>query len=209
MEIEAFTQCLSYLEAVQNKKTGIDALLPIATTAIGIFIGFGINVIRDRAKDSKATKNKKMCITEELNQIKLLLEHLFTESLRIYDSSVAQEVIAGHRLPSEIDTPFLDEYYVGIAHRYTQEERECIAALTLIIKEINKCLEAFKEDAGNSKNFNRLGISSLNIISSTAHCYQTFESMLRKEKKPKKLLIIELADKLKLSSTYIEKLRAS
>lgn len=208
MEVEAFAQCLSYLEAVQNKKTGVDSLLPIATTAIGIFIGFGINVIRDRAKDSKATKNKKMCITEELEQIKLHLEHVFMESLKVHDSSVAQEVVVGHRLPSEIDTPFLDEYYVGIAHRYTQEERGCISALTPIIKEINKCLGAFKDGAIGSNNFNQLGIASLNVLSCTVHCYQIFESMLKKERKSKKLLIVELADKLKFSSVYVEKLRA-
>ncbi|WP_139238006.1 hypothetical protein [Pseudomonas sp. OV546] len=50
MDIENFSNCLNYISLAQSKKPTIELIIPLITTAVGIFIGFGTNLIRDRKK---------------------------------------------------------------------------------------------------------------------------------------------------------------
>ncbi|MEX5551573.1 hypothetical protein [Pseudomonas pergaminensis] len=207
MDIETFHNCLSYLSLAQREKSSLELLLPIATTAIGIFIGFGINVIRDRKKDDSAVKNKKMCINEELERTRSELEHIFKECIKIYDSAAAQQAVLGHQIPEEIDTPFLREHFVSIAHRYTKLEREALTQIAPAVKYINHSLHAFMSTYHNPSNTNQIAIGSLNILSCTIHGYQCLEVIDQKEKKSKKTTIIEIANKLSITSAYVDHLR--
>lgn len=207
MDIETFNNCLSYISLAQREKPNLELLLPLATTAIGIFIGFGINVIRDRKKENRAVKNKKMCINEELERMRSELEHIFTECIKIYDSATAQQAILGHQIPEEIDTPFLREHFVSIAHRYTKPEREALTLIAPAVKYINHSLHAFMSTYNSCSNINQTAIGSLNILSCTIHGYQCLEVIAQKEKKSKKTTIIELANKLSITSVYVEHLR--
>ncbi|NWE61157.1 hypothetical protein, partial [Pseudomonas gingeri] len=159
-------------------------------------------------KESKAIKNKKMCITEELERTKLYLEHIFEEAIKTHDSSVARHIIPGHQLQSEISLPFLSEHFTSIAHKYSQNQRTHITRLSETIKDLNNQLEEF-HSLRELSNFQKIALISLNIISATIHCHQIVELIDNIEIKQKKLALVELSDKLKITSPYIETLRTS
>ncbi len=208
MEFEAFTQCLNYLELVQIKKQPLELFIPVASSLLGVFVGASLTMLREGSKESKTLKNKKVCIAEELDRTKLYLEHIFEEAIKLHDSSVAGNIIPGHQLQSEISLPFLSEHFTSIAHKYSINQRSHITRLSETIKDLNQQLEDF-HSIREPSNFQKIALTSLNIISAAIHCHQILELIYNIENKQKKLALVELSDKLKIKSPYIENLRIS
>lgn len=131
MDIDSFDQCLSYIVTTKNKST-LETVLPMLTTLLGVIIGFGINYLRDTRKETKETTNKKMCINEDIQRILQMSEQAFKESFTINDAALKNQPFIGHRLPSDIDSPCLDEYFASVAHTYSTAERNHFFYLCLI-----------------------------------------------------------------------------
>ncbi|WP_157955049.1 hypothetical protein [Pseudomonas sp. S5D5] len=208
MEIDTFAQCLNYLGLAQNKKTTVELLIPGLSSLVGVIAGASITMLREKNKEKSTLKNKKMCITEELNRTKDNLEHIFKEAIRIHDDSVKEHIIPGHQLRLEISLPFVSEHFTSIAHKYSIEQRSHIIQLSEIIKEVNQQLQEFHA-LRNPSNFSGSALTSLNIISATIHCHRILDLIEGAKFKHNKLAIIELSDKLKISSPYVETLRSS
>ena len=208
MDVETFAQRLNYLGLAQTKKQPLELLIPVASSLLGVFVGASLTMLREGSKESKTLKNKKMCIAEELDRTKLYLEHIFDEAIKIHDSSAAGNIIPGHQLQSEISLPFLSEHFTSIAHKYSKNQRNHITRLSETTKDLNQQLEDF-HSLREPSNFQKIALISLNIISATIHCHQILELIDNIEDKQTKLALVELSDKLKIKSPYIERLRTS
>ncbi|MEO8490730.1 hypothetical protein [Pseudomonas sp.] len=208
MEIDTFTQCLNYLELAHAKKQPLELIIPVVSSLLGVLVGASLTMLREGSKDKKALKNKKMCITEELDRTQLYLEHIFEEAIQIYDSSVAGNIVPGHQLQAEVSLPFLLEHFTSIAHKYSQDERNHITRLSETTKELNQQLKEF-HSLREPLNFQKNALISLNIISATIHCHQILQLINSIEIKQKKLALVALSDKLEINSPYIETLRIS
>lgn len=208
MEIDTFAQCLNYLGLAQNKKTSIELLIPGLSSLLGVIAGASITMLRERNKDKSALKNKKMCISEELDRTKSHLKHIFKEAIRIHDASLKEHITPGHQLRLEISLPFISEHFTSIAHKYSINQRSHIIQLSEIIKEVNQQLQDFHA-LRNPSNFSGSALTSLNIISATIHCHRILDLINNKEFKHNKLAIIELSDELEIRSPYVEALRNS
>lgn len=207
MDIDTFTQCLNYLDIARAKKQPLELIIPVVSSLIGVLVGASLTMLREGSKEKKALKNKKMCITEELNRTKLYLEHIFEEAIKIYDSSFAGHVVPGHQLQAEVSLPFLFEHFTSIAHRYLQNERNHITRLLETIRDLNLQLNEF-HSLREPLNFQKNALISFNLISAAIHSHQILELINGIEIKQKRTALVELSDKLELNSSYIETLRS-
>lgn len=178
------------------------------TTLFGVIVGFGINYVRDTFKARKEATNKKMCIDEDIQRVLRASEQAFKECLKINDSALKNQPFNGHRLPADIDSPCLDEYFASIAHKYSQEERHHIFLLIPYLKSLNECLQKVK-DLREPSNFKEIIILSRNAIGMAHHCAGICKAIKAKGIEPKEFTVVTFADELGVKFDCIEEARAS
>ncbi|VVO65907.1 hypothetical protein PS903_01023 [Pseudomonas fluorescens] len=207
MDIDSFGQCLSYIAAT-NKKSTMETIFPMLTTLLGVIVGFGINYLRDTNKARKEASNKRKCIDEDIQRILRSSEQAFKECLRILDSALKNQPFRGYRLPADIDSPCLDEYFASIAHKYSQEERHHIFLLIPYLNSLNECLQKVK-DIRDPSNFDETIILSRNAVGMAHHCAGICKAIMAKGIEPEDFNIVTFTDELGVKFDCIEEARAS
>lgn len=202
LNIEDFSSCLNYVQAMPAKKDTFDILLPVATTAIGVLLGFGINYYRDRAKENKTTANKLVCIKEEIHRIHTNLEHVFSECISLHEKLITEEEFIGHSLPGRIDSFFIDENFISIAHELTTEERNYFSNLLSLLSKQNEHLKSMHETF-NPKKLEHWQNNSLNTLNNALFCVRKCRTLMNNGQKTD-LSLVDLADELNITSTFIE-----
>ncbi|NWB25804.1 hypothetical protein [Pseudomonas gingeri] len=206
MDIETFNQCLTYAASLGDGKY-IDKFIAVATTLAGIIIGFTLNIFRESIKKRKENSDKKICIMEDVKRTQSALGTIITESLRMIDATNAGEDVPGHRLPSKIESMLIEEYFPSVAHSYTADERTSILSLINLLGETNDQLTRFR---GRTDQPHRtILLTSLHNLNNAAYyCFALCDSFVESGKKPNYNQLIEIADRLKISSAFVESLRS-
>lgn len=120
----------------------MELLLPVASSLLGIVVGFSLNLFRDKSKSKKENTNKMMCITEDIDRIRREASFVFTEAVRHLDAIGKGSQIVAHRLPGEIYSPYIEKHFVEIAHLYTQQQRNNIVSMLPTLKDVNAIIKA-------------------------------------------------------------------
>lgn len=115
----------------------MELIFPVVSSLLGIVVGFSLNLFRDRSKSRKENANKKMCIAEDIDRIRREAGHVFTEAVKHLDALEKGLQIAAHRMPGEINSPYVDKHFIEIAHLYTLEQRHNIVSMLPTLKDIN------------------------------------------------------------------------
>lgn len=201
MELESFTQCLSYLEAVGKPK---DSLGPMIPTVLGIAVGFGLNFSRDWLKSRKENYNKKMCIKEDIIRIRQSADDVFIKSLKFIDALEEGKQILGHDLPREINLPYIEKHFIDVAHLYSEQERHYIVSLMPRLNGLNAALlELYDPETIDSPEDAYRCFRTANAA--ITHILENCDNFLEGPVVPQNWVII--ADRLKVKSKLIEKLR--
>lgn len=59
MDVNSFAQCLSYVATISKATPLYEKLLPVATTIIGIAVGFLLNIAKESKKEKEKHKKRK------------------------------------------------------------------------------------------------------------------------------------------------------
>lgn len=207
VDMESFTQCLQYITATQTSKSVVEKIIPLASPLVGVIIGATITVWREGIKDRRTLRNKKICVLEEIHLTRASLEHIFKETLALLDAANKEKILPGNRLPTELCMPFLDKYFTEVAYSYPKEQRQQIMSLSPLINETSRNLGKFSSVVP-TLNDATYSIALLNLLSQTIYCHRKIETALGVKHREIKECIIELADRLKIESAYVDKLRA-
>lgn len=204
MEIESFAQCLAYISATAKEKSSFEMLIAPASSLLGIVIGFSLNHFRDAGKSRKEAKNKLMCVEEDIVRTMQGAQHVFKEVTKLYDDFMTVGRPDGHNLPSEINTPYIDHHFVGIAHLLTQDQRHLIVSTLPSLKELNVLIR-------NISDFPQITAADAirdckNAASLTIFCVDNCMAYFHgKRENPSDW--VSMADELGVSSHVIERLR--
>lgn len=203
LEIESFAQCLAYISATAKEKSSLEMLIAPAASLVGIVIGFLLNHLRDKGKSRREAENKLMCVNEDVMRTMQATKHVFKEVVRLYDFMNVGRPDA-HNLPSEINTPYIDHHFVGIAHLLTQEQRHRIVSTLPSIKELNVLIS-------NISNFHDTAATDVardckNAASQAIFCIDNCGAYFS-GKKDAPSDWVSMADDLGVSSHVIEELR--
>ncbi|KWS33600.1 hypothetical protein [Pseudomonas syringae] len=137
MDIESFSQCITYLQNSAPARNAIEKALPIVGTLAGTFLGFILNFSWTLHKESRSNKNKLMCMDEDTHRI----NHFLLEMTKQYAEHLKKVVIrdypTSHNLPSEIHSSCIEEYFTEVAHKYTKNQRYWLQELSSQLKYIN------------------------------------------------------------------------
>ncbi|MGX9559495.1 hypothetical protein [Pseudomonas sp. CFBP 5750] len=146
MDFESFSQCLNYMQATVQDKGTLNKVLPIMGTLLGTAFGFALNYGAGRVKDSKAAKNKIMCIGEDIEVIVHDLNATAKECARLVSLLVERAPLAGNRLPGSMSGLCIDSYFIDVAHQYSRNQRYWIQLALERLKEINLKLTGLNAD---------------------------------------------------------------
>lgn len=202
MNIEDFNSCLNYLQTLPIKKGNLDVFLPIVGTAIGVIIGFAANHYRDRSRENRTVANKILCIKEEIQRIQTHLEHVFSQCISLHEELTTKKQLIGHSLPRRIDSFFIDEHFIDVAHKLTAHERNTITNLLSLLATQNNHLSSM------NKTFDTQGIQywenvTLNTLNNALFCIRKCRSFTNNGQKID-LSIVDLADELGKTSKLVE-----
>ncbi|WP_223473796.1 hypothetical protein [Pseudomonas sp. BF-B-27] len=120
----------------------MELILPVASSLFGIFVGFSLNLLRDMFKSRKENTNKMTCIAEDIDRIRLDASRVFIEAVKHLDAMGKGSLIVAHRMPGEINSPYVDKHFVEIAHLYTQQQRHNIVSMLPTLKDINAIIKS-------------------------------------------------------------------
>jgi hypothetical protein len=137
MDIDSFSQCLSFMQTTNPSKALVDKALPLAGALFGTTLGFALNYASSKIKDNKSTKNKLMCINEDIEVIEHALNESAKECARLLTLLIQKSPLVGNRLPGSISGLCIDSYFIDVAHKYSRNQRYWIQLTLERLKEIN------------------------------------------------------------------------
>lgn len=205
VELESFTQCLSYLEAIGKPKDSLGMILPVVSSLLGIAVGFGLNFFRDWWKSRKETNNKKMCIHEDVVRLCRIADDVFVQSLHFIDEQEAGKKVLAHNLPRGINTPYIEKHFIEVAHLYSEQQRHDIVSLIPRLTGLNAILLELYEPAiidSAVDSFRCFVSASATITYILEHCEQFLGGPIKPQS------WVGIADRLEIKSAYIERMRA-
>lgn len=147
MEIDSFSQCLQYLQAITPEKGQLERYvpIPIASALFGGILGFGLNALLAKYKEESLDANRVMCCSEEVQRIKEALELTLLELMNLASQLVAKIDIATNQLPTKISSPYISKHFTDAAHKHTKEQRSCIQSMIEHIDSLNNRLPFMHE----------------------------------------------------------------
>lgn len=209
MDLESFTQCLNYISTTAKPASqfnqAIDKALPVATTIVGILIGFVLNISRERSKEKKTIKDKKQCISEEVERIKISSKLCYKQALFILGVNMEGKFARGHSMPPRVEPVLTNEYFKTIAHSYKPSTRENILHLLDLAAALTERVAIARTQAESvQKEFD----SAHNVLTHSAFCYAICEAILE-DREPDYSNLYAIADKYEFESPFLDKYRTS
>lgn len=141
MDVTDFEQCLSYIQITSQSKAPWEALLPYGAGLAGVLVGFLINSIRDKLKDGKSTKNKMICINEDIHKLRYYMEVAAVECLAIICSIHDGSYTTGTNLYSSFRASLLEEFFGDVAIKYSVQNRLYLKEIIAITGTIDQKLK--------------------------------------------------------------------
>ncbi len=123
MELNDFTQCLSYMSSVAQSKTTLELYLQYGTGLAGVVIGFAINRFWEGLKDRSNKKNKMVCIDEDVHRLQYLLKVTAVECLDVLCDLHDKLPPSSATIPSSFKAPLLEEFFSDVAVKYSSQVR--------------------------------------------------------------------------------------
>ncbi|WP_060489133.1 hypothetical protein [Pseudomonas sp. NBRC 111121] len=161
MDMDTFSQCLTYVQAATSNKAQLDKVLPIIGTLLGTGLGFGLNQFVSWRKEGRSKQSKKLCCEEDLHELISVSKLGIAAALEFGHSLASHIRPANHNLPRYIDAPLLDKYYYEIAHNFSMDQRYWIKLVFRNIEEVNMELEQLLDPKETS--LFRLSLTVLNL----------------------------------------------
>lgn len=145
MDLTDFEQCLSYIQITSQSKAPWEAFLPYGAGLAGVLVGFLINSIRDKLKDRKSTKNKMICIDEDIHRLRHFMEVSAVECLEIICSISDGSNTTGTNTYSNFKASLLEDFFGDVAIKYSVQNRlylkEIIALTGTIDQKLKKLFD--------------------------------------------------------------------
>lgn len=170
MDIDGFTQCLTYMQAT-TVKTFADKFLPLAGTIVGAGLAFGLNYFSTTRKEAKTKVAKKNCCEEDIHELMHICKHTLGSLLEICETIATKNRPTGHNLPSAVSLPLLDKYYPEIAHTFSVDQRYWIKLIFRHVDNINKDLELLVNQEAETSLF-RISILVINLEACLLEVYK-------------------------------------
>lgn len=137
MDIDNFSQCLQYIQAT-NTTLSLDKLIPVGSALTGAILGFALNHFSTSNKESKKTANKLISCNEDIKDIQNTAKYIALEVCNICDYIANNKTLYSHHLPPSINFIYLDQYFIDIAHQYSENQRNSMKQLIMTLEAINK-----------------------------------------------------------------------
>ena len=123
MDFVGFDQCLFYLGMASQSKSKLEQLLPYGAGLVGVVVGFLINMVRDKLKDKSASRNKMICIDEDVHRLRHLMQCAVLEFVEVLCALHDKKKPSGANVPSSFKAPLLDGFFVDVAVKYDVQVR--------------------------------------------------------------------------------------
>lgn len=146
MDLESFSQCLSYIGSATPKGDVFSKVIPIAGTLVGTIFGFALNQFTTKLKESKTTKNKLMCCDEDVNRIKVITQRMIEELINLLIKIKNKERLIDHNLPSKLNTFYLSEHFIELAHNFSVNQRYWTHLLIENLEDMNGYLDTLANE---------------------------------------------------------------
>jgi len=176
MDTEFFLQCLKYIDLTSQKKTLVEQYLPVFSALGGVATGFLINKLADVFKNRTENATKKIVIRQEVERIQGESTTALRGAVSILQSCARNSRPQGFFLPLKIPTYCIDEFFVGLCHKYTKNERHnmftIMKKVETVTKAINELVDEQPEDLNHIRNM------TLNIFSSAEILYSYCSAFL-------------------------------
>ena len=140
MEIEAFNQCLAYLQASSDTKPSLDAYLGIVGTLAGTVAGFLMNHYVSTHKEKTAALQKKEYCKGDIQELMNICEHSLVEVFQMMAELAQKNRPKAHRLPSNIRLPLLEKLYPEVAGSYNSDQQIWIKLIMRYLEDVNNGL---------------------------------------------------------------------
>lgn len=178
MEIESFTQCLDYLASTGNGKATIGWITPIVASLSGIVIGFGLNLLRDKVKSNNENSNKAMCISEDIERIRIAAGHVFRASIEYIDPAKHHELVKTYSVTSAINSPYIDKHFMDIAHLHSKDQRHNMVALLPCLNDMNTLIKSLSNPSTPS---DRLAArrNCVKVANLAVFCFEQCDAFLK------------------------------
>lgn len=203
MDLESFSQCLSYISTITKPSNSFEKILPVISTILGIVIGYILNNFRERQKESRTNEQKRKCISEDIDRLKSVAKKCIKESLYILDANIKGEIARGHSMPARAEPILVNEYFSQVAHTYSTEDREKILHMLDLASSLSEraAQSRLQHDDPRTE-----GMAAHNVLTHAVFCYCICEAILE-NKKPDYDQVHKIAEKYDFKSTYLDKQR--
>ncbi len=168
MDIENFNQCIQYLEMTIHDKSMLERYIPILAALSGGLVGFFLNSLSTRKKETKSDKNKMMCCDEDIQKIIETLNDTILELMRMMVALVEKNKITSNQLPLSISSLYLSSYFIEIAHKYTTDQRLWIQSLMENLSILDKKLAVAQHPEKGFLSFK----NSINIVNTLNYSFR-------------------------------------
>lgn len=145
MDIDSFQQCLSYVELSNPAKGYIDKIITASGALAGAALGFTLNYIHSKSKESTSEKNKIMCCKEDIHRVHAYLARVMIDSVQMTSILINRRSLLDNNFVDFVSSLLLEKYYSEIAHRFTKNQRIWIQELISNLQIVNSKLLEFKK----------------------------------------------------------------
>lgn len=170
MDIDTFSQCLSYIQSA-SPKSSMDKYLPLVGTVIGAGLAFGLNFFSTSRKEAKTKIKKKDCCQEDCHELMNICRQSIESLMELCEPLATKRRPTGHNLISAVSLPLLDKYYPEIAHSFSVDQRYWIKLVFRYVEIINKGLNKLVE-AEDETSLYRISVELINLQSTMLETYK-------------------------------------
>ncbi|WP_027615471.1 hypothetical protein [Pseudomonas sp. LAIL14HWK12:I9] len=170
MDMDAFTQCLTYIQAT-SLKPSVDKYLPLVGTVVGAALAFGLNYFSTTRKETKTKGAKKDCCVEDIHELMNICKQTLEGLLELCEPLALKNRPTGHNLLPVVSLPLLEKYYPEIAHSFSVSQRYWIKLVFRYVGEINGNLHKLLA-AEDETSLYRISIAVVNLESVVFETYK-------------------------------------
>lgn len=153
MDIDAFNQCLIYMQHTASDKPSFDAYIGVFGTLAGTGLGFWLNNRFTSKKEQRVEEVKKACCIGDLQELLNTCEHSSKETSILAAELATKTRPRSHRLPSNVKLSLLDRMYPDIVGSFSSDQQLWIKLILRYIEDINEGLRAINESAAEKSLF--------------------------------------------------------
>jgi hypothetical protein len=205
MDVNSFAQCLSYVATISKATPLYEKLLPVATTIIGIAVGFLLNIAKESKKEKRETQEKKDCIATEINRMKQTALACYKVSLKILDTNMQQKSSNGHSMPGRVEPILIQEYFKSVAHTYPTETQGHILHMLDLAATLSALCAISRS---NPSSIQEESEAAANVFSNAVFCYAICDAILNNTQ-PDYRQQFDIAKRYDIKSTYLDQLKTN